>query len=1028
MASIADLEAVVTADTSDFDSKMAASGQKVDELGSKSTTAGANFGAASAVMAGGAAAIGVGIADAVMAAGDFQSSMNEIGAVTGATAEEMAGLSETALQVGMDTSFSAQQGAEAISELGKAGIPIQDIMDGAAMATADLAAAGGVDMPRAAEVMSNAMNSFGIAGEDAADVADTLAAASNASASDVNSLAMGLSQVAPSARGLGLSLEETVAQLALFSNYGMQGSDAGTSMKTMLASLTPSTKQAREAFAELGLSTAETSNVFFDAQGNFVGMEQASSLLYDALAPLTDAQRAAALETLFGSDASRAAEITFQAQKAAVEGTADGYSSLLDAVQPAGQATDVAEAKMAGMNGALEALAGSVETAQIAFGMAFLPVVEQVADKITDLVNVFLGLDPQIQTIISVVGAGAAAFLGIGSAIGFVIGPLGAFVGALAPVAAGVLAIAGPLALVVAGIAALYIAYQTNFLGFADGVNAALAGLTTAFGNFMLLIQNVATAFGEGGLGAALSVVGEAFATLAANLPGMLQGASDAILTWAQTQGTNILSGFNSIDWGSVGATLLSGIQTAIGAIVGLDALMTEKALQITQGLAQGVVDHWPDVVTAIQNGLTALGDAITAAAPVLVAAMQAGWTAIQDAVAPAWETIQTTISTAITTIQTTISDAMTAIQEAVSSAWITMQNDVSTRVTGIQDAITTAWEAIQTFMGEKVTAIGEAVTTGWTAIQTTIDTVMTAIQTTITTIWEALPTPVQTALTTIQTAVDTAWTAVQDTTSTALAALQSGISLAWEAMQTTITTALTTIQTAVSDSWNAIQTAVSDVLGTLQSGIATAFDAITTTVTTAGENIKTGFVTAITDMGTEALAALGGVKDSITGYFADAITWLAQAGADIVQGLINGITSMLPDLGGAIGSIGDTVGQIGIDLPGIGHVGGGGGGNNTPSPPPPSGGGHGGARAMGGPVTAGLSYWVGEHGPEPFIPAQSGRILSRSDAMAAMGGGGPSITIQTLNLPGVRDAQDFLEAMQDLMRQNSVATGRGVS
>src|SRR3954468_15168670 len=104
--SMAEIEAVVTADTSGFDSAMDASGQKVTDLGTQGQAASANFGAASAAMAAGAVGIGAGIADAVMAAGDFQSSMNEIGAVTGATAGQMDQLSATALQVGQDTSFS----------------------------------------------------------------------------------------------------------------------------------------------------------------------------------------------------------------------------------------------------------------------------------------------------------------------------------------------------------------------------------------------------------------------------------------------------------------------------------------------------------------------------------------------------------------------------------------------------------------------------------------------------------------------------------------------------------------------------------------------------------------------------------------------------------------------------------------------------------------------------------------------------------------------------------------------------------
>lgn len=517
---MAELEVTVTAETSDADAKLSATGQQIDDLGTKASSSSANFAAASAAMAAGAVGISAGIADAVSMAGNFQASMNEIGAVTGATATEMAALSDMALQVGQDTAFSAQEGAQAISELGKAGIPIPDILNGAAMATADLAAAAGVDMPRAAEVMANSMNVFQLSGDQAANVADTLAAAANSSASDVNSLAMGMTQAGPAAAGLGLSLQETVAQLALFSNYGMQGSDAGTSFKTMIAGLTPATKAAKSAFAELGLATAETSNVFFDANGNFVGMEEATRLLYDALAPLSDEQRLIAEETIFGSDASRAAEITFQAQKAAVEGTAAGYSDLLAAVQPAGQATEVANAKMAGMNGALEALSGSIDTAKIAFGMAFLPAVEMAAEGLAQLVNVFIGLPEPVQNVISFITAGAAAFLGIGSAVGFVVGPMGAFLAALAPLAGAIAAIAVPLALVVAALAALYVAYQTNFLGFADGVNTAVAGLQSAFAQISAGITDLVANF-QSLVASGMDPVSAAVAALSGALPGL---------------------------------------------------------------------------------------------------------------------------------------------------------------------------------------------------------------------------------------------------------------------------------------------------------------------------------------------------------------------------------------------------------------------------------------------------------------------------------------------------------------------------
>ena len=139
--SLAEIEAVVTADTSGFDSGMAGVDQKI-----AATTGNAESASKSMQTVGvGLTAIGaagtLAFADVVGAAGDFESMMNSVQALTGATQTEMGGLSDLALQIGQDTAFSAQEGAAAIAELGKSGVEITDIMDGAGMAVADLAAA-----------------------------------------------------------------------------------------------------------------------------------------------------------------------------------------------------------------------------------------------------------------------------------------------------------------------------------------------------------------------------------------------------------------------------------------------------------------------------------------------------------------------------------------------------------------------------------------------------------------------------------------------------------------------------------------------------------------------------------------------------------------------------------------------------------------------------------------------------------------------------------------------------------------------
>src|SRR5262245_27026029 len=136
MPSMAELTATLTLDSAGFDAGMTSANQQLGQLGTTSASAGAAFNASSVAMAGAATAIGAGIASSISGAAEFQSTMNTVGAVTGATAEQMSQLSAAALDIGAKTSFSAQQGAQAIAELGRAGVPIPDILNGAAQATA----------------------------------------------------------------------------------------------------------------------------------------------------------------------------------------------------------------------------------------------------------------------------------------------------------------------------------------------------------------------------------------------------------------------------------------------------------------------------------------------------------------------------------------------------------------------------------------------------------------------------------------------------------------------------------------------------------------------------------------------------------------------------------------------------------------------------------------------------------------------------------------------------------------------------
>lgn len=324
-----------------------------------------------AMIMGGGMLAGFGLAAG--AAMNFDAQLSELGAVSGATGHELDLLRQQALDAGAATVFSASQAAEAQAELAKAGVSTADILGGGLDGALNLAAAGQLDLAKASELTANAMTAFGLSGKDVPRIADTLAAGANKSAASVESMGMSLQQTALVADQLGIPLEETVGGLAMFAQAGLKGSDAGTSMKTMLQRFNPVSKEAATLMEELGID-------FFDAQGNFVGLEQAAGELQAGMANLTQEQRAAALQTIFGQDAIRAATVLY-------EGGATGVAEWTGKVTDSGYAAELAAKKTDNLKGDLEQLRGSIETTLIEGGTQANGVLRFLTQGTTDLVN-----------------------------------------------------------------------------------------------------------------------------------------------------------------------------------------------------------------------------------------------------------------------------------------------------------------------------------------------------------------------------------------------------------------------------------------------------------------------------------------------------------------------------------------------------------------------------------------------------------------------------------------------------------------
>lgn len=371
---------------------------------------------------------------------EFGATMNTLAATADVPRKQMRELQKTAMQMGADTVFSANDASQAMLELARGGMSAATIQGGALKGTLTLAAAGELSMGEAANTAVKAMGAFGLKGKDMNAVAAALAGGANASSASVRDMAFALAQGGLAASNAGLTIQETTGALAAFSNAGLEGSDAGTSLKTMLLNLTPSTEKQSTAFAELGLWSKKTGNLLIKKNGEYKSLAQMSELLRKGTEKLSASERDAALKAAFGTDAFRAANILRK------EG-AKGINQYVKATSNQNAAEEQAQARMRGSAGALERMHGTIETVGLAWGKAIKPVtiwganlVSTIGEKalpyidrfgtflreklvlpknLDDLKGYFAGLGSSLKNIDwGSVGAGAKSmFSGVGDAL-----------------------------------------------------------------------------------------------------------------------------------------------------------------------------------------------------------------------------------------------------------------------------------------------------------------------------------------------------------------------------------------------------------------------------------------------------------------------------------------------------------------------------------------------------------------------------------------------------------------------------------
>ena len=430
--------------------EIAAKGEKLKTVGDNVTNVGKKF------MPVTLGVVGLGTA-AVKTAADFDSAMSKVAAVSGATGSDLEALRDKAREMGEKTKFSASEAAEAMNYMAMAGWKTEDMLSGID-GVMNLAAASGEDLATTSDIVTDALTAFGLTAKDSGHFADILAAASSNANTNVSMMGETFKYCAPIAGALGFSAEDTAEAIGLMANAGIKGSQAGTSLRTIMNNLSGEVKICGSSIGEVTVATT-------NADGS---MRDLSDILADcrtAFSGLSESEKAAAAESLVGKNAMSG----FLALMNAGEADIEKLSSAIDNCD--GSAASMAETMNDNLAGQLQILKSQLEELAISFGELLMPAIRTIVGWIQKFVDWLNSMDEGTRKVIVTIALVAAAIGPVLIIVGKVISAVGTIM-TLVPKLAGVInaakgvfaafnavCAANPYVMIIAAIVALVAAF-----------------------------------------------------------------------------------------------------------------------------------------------------------------------------------------------------------------------------------------------------------------------------------------------------------------------------------------------------------------------------------------------------------------------------------------------------------------------------------------------------------------------------------------------------------------------------------------
>lgn len=347
--------------------------QKIANTGSGLQSLGSSVeGVGKAMMPASVAVTGIGVAG-IKVATDFEKAMSSVQAITGATGDDFEKLRNTAIDLGATTAFSAGEVAEAMTEMAKAGWSTSQIIDGMA-GVLDATAASGEGLGSVATILADAITGFGMEAKDSARVADLLTQAANSGTIGITDLRESYKYVAPMAQSMGLSIEDVTAAISAMSMAGIKGSQAGTSLRTMLANLTKPSESVGKAIAALGIEITNT-------DGTFKSLDEIIAILRTSFTGLTDEEKAYYAAALAGKEG-------MSGLISILNLTQSEYDALtLSMNNCTGVAGQTASVMQDNLQSKVEQLGGALESLAIKLADYVIPFITSMTEKLTSMIE-----------------------------------------------------------------------------------------------------------------------------------------------------------------------------------------------------------------------------------------------------------------------------------------------------------------------------------------------------------------------------------------------------------------------------------------------------------------------------------------------------------------------------------------------------------------------------------------------------------------------------------------------------------------